>query len=62
MQLPTLGAGALGMAMMGPMGAVAVLNSDLGTGIRMAVPLAMLNSVMLCASKGILVKDGRRSK
>ena len=34
--LPTLGAGALGMAMMRPLGAVAVLNSDLGTGIRMA--------------------------
>ena len=60
--LPTLGAGALGMAMMGPMGAVAVLNSDLGTGIRMAVPLAMLSSLTLCASKGILVKDGRASK
>jgi heavy metal translocating P-type ATPase len=57
--LPTLGVGALGMAMMGPLGAVAVLNSDLGTGIRMAVPLAMLSSLTLCASKGILVKDGR---
>jgi Cu2+-exporting ATPase len=38
---------------------VAVLNSDLGTGIRMAAPLAMLSSLALCASKGILVKDGR---
>jgi heavy metal translocating P-type ATPase len=57
--LPTLGAGALGWAMIGPVGAVAVLNSDLGTGIRMAVPLAMLSSLTLCASKGILVKDGR---
>jgi len=57
--LPTLGVGALGMAMMGPLGAVAVLNSDLGTGIRMAVPLAMLSSLTLCATKGILVKDGR---
>ena len=45
--------------MMGPVGAVAVLNSDLGAGIRMAVPLAMLSSLTLCASKGILVKDGR---
>jgi heavy metal translocating P-type ATPase len=57
--LPTLGVGALGMATMGPMGAVAILNSDLGTGIRMAAPLAMLSSLTLCASKGILVKDGR---
>jgi len=44
---------------MGPFGAVAVLNSDFGTGIRMAAPLAMLSSLALCASKGILVKDGR---
>jgi Cu2+-exporting ATPase len=57
--IPTLGVGALGMATMGPLGAVAVLNSDLGTGIRMAAPLAMLSSLTLCASKGILVKDGR---
>jgi len=57
--IPTLGVGALGMATMGPIGAVAVLNSDLGTGIRMAGPLAMLSSLTLCASNGILVKDGR---
>ena len=44
---------------MGPFGAVAVLNSDFGTGIRMAAPLAMLSSLALCANKGILVKDGR---
>jgi Cu2+-exporting ATPase len=57
--IPTLAVGALGMATLGPAGAVAVLNSDLGTGIRMAAPLAMLSSLALCASKGILVKDGR---
>ena len=50
---------ASGMATMGPAGAVAVLNSDFGTGIRMAAPLAMLSSLALCANKGILVKDGR---
>ena len=57
--IPTLAIGAVGMATMGPGGAVAVLNSDFGTGIRMAAPLAMLSSLALCASKGILVKDGR---
>ena len=36
-----------------------MLNSDFGTGIRMAAPLAMLSSLALCANKGILVKDGR---
>ncbi|MGC8640209.1 MAG: heavy metal translocating P-type ATPase, partial [Isosphaeraceae bacterium] len=57
--IPTLSIGAVGLATMGPAGAVAVLNSDFGTGIRMAAPLAMLSSLALCASKGILVKDGR---
>jgi Cu2+-exporting ATPase len=57
--IPTLAIGGLGLATMGPVGAVAVLNSDLGTGIRMAAPLAMLSSLALCANKGILVKDGR---
>ncbi len=57
--IPTLAVGTLGMATMGPGGAVAVLNSDFGTGIRMAAPLAMLSSLALCAHKGILVKDGR---
>jgi Cu2+-exporting ATPase len=57
--IPTLAVGAFGMAAMGPGGAVAVLNSDFGTGIRMAAPLAMLSSLALCANKGILVKDGR---
>ena len=47
------------MATLGPAGAVAILNSDFGTGIRMAAPLAMLSSLALCAHKGILVKDGR---
>ena len=56
--IPTLTLGAIGMATMGPAGAVAVLKSDFGTGIRMAAPLAMLSSVALCADKGILVKDG----
>lgn len=57
--IPTLCLGALGMAAIGPQGATAVLNSDFGTGIRMAAPLGMLSSLALCAQHGILVKDGR---
>src|SRR5207302_10169723 len=57
--LPTLAIGGVALATIGPAGAVAVLNSDFGTGIRMAAPLAMLTSLTLCAHKGILVKDGR---
>lgn len=57
--LPTLAVGGLALASLGVPAAVAVLNSDLGTGIRMAAPLAMLSTLALCAQKGILVKDGR---
>lgn len=57
--IPTLAIASAALATIGPAGAVAVLNSDFGTGIRMAAPLAMLTSLTLCAHKGILVKDGR---
>jgi heavy metal translocating P-type ATPase len=57
--IPTLALGGLGLVTMGPGGATAVLNSDFGTGIRMAAPLGMLSSLALCAQHGILVKDGR---
>lgn len=57
--IPTLAMGGVAFTVLGPFGGVAVLNSDLGTGIRMAAPLAMLSSLALCAQKGILVKDGR---
>jgi heavy metal translocating P-type ATPase len=57
--IPTMALAGTALATIGPAGAVAVLNSDFGTGIRMAAPLAMLTSLTLCAHKGILVKDGR---
>jgi heavy metal translocating P-type ATPase len=57
--IPTLAVGALALGAMGPQGAAAVLNSDMGTGIRMAAPLAMLSTLALCAQRGVLVKDGR---
>jgi heavy metal translocating P-type ATPase len=56
---PTLALGALGLATVGVNGAAAVVNCDLGTGIRMAAPIAMLSSLTLSAEHGILVKDGR---
>jgi heavy metal translocating P-type ATPase len=57
--VPTLALGALGLATRGVGGAVAIINCDLGTGIRMAAPIGMLSSLTLCAQQGILVKDGR---
>ena len=56
---PTLALGALSLATRGVNSAVAVVNCDLGTGIRMAAPIAMLSSLTLCAQHGILVKSGR---
>jgi len=57
--IPALGLSGLAAGLVGPSGALAVINSDLGTGIRMAAPLGMLTSLTLCAQHGILVKDGR---
>lgn len=57
--IPTMVVSGIAFSTLGPFAGVAVLNSDLGTGIRMAAPLAMLSSLSLCAQKGILVKDGR---
>ncbi|MBV8190821.1 MAG: heavy metal translocating P-type ATPase [Alphaproteobacteria bacterium] len=57
--VPTLAVGGLALGTIGPQGAAAVLNSDMGTGIRMAAPLAMLSTLALCSQRGVLVKDGR---
>ncbi len=57
--VPTLALGALAAGTVGPGGAMAVINCDLGTGIRIAAPLGMLTCLNLCARQGIMVKDGR---
>jgi heavy metal translocating P-type ATPase len=57
--IPTLALAGLGLGTIGLSGATAIVNCDLGTGIRMAAPLGMLTSLTLCAQHGILVKDGR---
>jgi heavy metal translocating P-type ATPase len=57
--IPTLALASLGLGTIGINGAAAVVNCDLGTGIRMAAPLGMLTSLTLSAQHGILVKDGR---
>jgi heavy metal translocating P-type ATPase len=56
---PTLALGALAAGTVGMGGAMAVVNCDLGTGIRIAAPLGMLTCLNLCARQGIMVKDGR---
>lgn len=56
---PTLALGALGLATTGVNSATAIVNCDLGTGIRVAAPIGLLTSLTLAAELGILVKDGR---
>lgn len=56
---PTLALGALGLVATGANSATAIVNCDLGTGIRVAAPIGLLTSLTLCAELGILVKDGR---
>jgi heavy metal translocating P-type ATPase len=57
--VPALGISTVAASVVDPSAALAVINSEMGTGIRMAAPLGMLNSLTLCAQHGILVKDGR---
>ncbi|MGY2048786.1 heavy metal translocating P-type ATPase [Methylobacterium sp. JK268] len=57
--VPALGLSALAGGLLGPSAALAVINSDLGTGIRMAAPLAVVTSLSACIRSGILVKEGR---
>jgi len=57
--IPTLALSALAGSVMGVNGAMAVVNCDLGTGIRIAAPLGMLTCLNHCAQNGILIKDGR---
>ncbi|MCJ2136003.1 heavy metal translocating P-type ATPase [Methylobacterium sp. J-026] len=57
--VPALGVSALAGGLIGSSAALAVINSDLGTGIRMAAPLAVVTSLSACIRSGILVKQGR---
>jgi heavy metal translocating P-type ATPase len=56
---PSFGLAAIAGSVIDVSGALAVINSEMGTGIRMAAPLGMLTSLTACAQQGILVKDGR---
>ena len=60
--IPTLGVGALAMTTMGPIGAVAVLNSDLGTGIRMAAPWRCSARCRCARARGSWSRMGRHSR
>jgi Cu2+-exporting ATPase len=58
MVLPTLGLAGLGIATRGPGAALAIVNADYGTGIRVAAPASLLAHLAKAAKEGIIVKKG----
>ncbi|MDM8526211.1 heavy metal translocating P-type ATPase [Desulfococcaceae bacterium HSG8] len=57
--LPTLAAGVVALPLIGPVGALAVLNCYIGDYIRILAPLSTLSFLKTASMKGILIKDGR---
>lgn len=57
--VPTLAAGIAALPLTGPVGALAVLNSYIGSDVRILVPLSTLNFLKIASRDGILIKDGR---
>lgn len=57
--LPTLALGALALPLVGINGALGVLESSVGYGLRLTGPIGMLNYLRAAAHQGILIKDGR---
>ena len=57
--LPTLGLAGLGLFFLGPVSALAVVNSNYVAVMKVASPLAMLNFLQRASLAGILIKDGR---
>lgn len=57
--LPMLGLSAVAGLTMGAPSVVAILSCDFIEGMKMTVPLSMLNYLKLAAEQGILIKDGR---
>ena len=58
MVIPTLVLGALGVAVRGLSTGMAIINSDYGTGIRVAAPIALLTSLAIAMRNNILIKKG----
>lgn len=58
MVLPTLAMGSLAFLTRSPSAAMAVVNCDFGTGIRVAAPTAILGYLTIAAKKGIIIKRG----
>lgn len=56
---PTLMAGGVALATLGPVSGVAVVSCNFSEIIRVVAPLGVLNFLKLATDQGILIKDGR---
>jgi Cu2+-exporting ATPase len=54
-----LGITSLALLTVGPLGAIAILNTNFGYRIKLIAPLQTLNHLNLASQQGILIKDGR---
>ncbi len=57
--LPTLGLAGVAMAFLSPASALAVVNSNYVSVLKVASPLGMLNFLQRASQSGVLIKDGR---
>jgi Cu2+-exporting ATPase len=57
--LPTLIVSGLSLPILGPMGALAILNSHFGYRMTIVSPIGILTYLNLISKNGILIKDGR---
>lgn len=57
--LPTLAISAVALPLVGINGALGILESSIGYGLRLTGPISMLNYLQAAAHQGILIKDGR---
>jgi len=56
---PQLGITGLALLTVGPLGAMAILNSNFGYRVKLIAPLQTLTHLNLASKQGILIKDGR---
>lgn len=57
--IPTLAISALSVPLIGPMGALVILNAHFGYRLSVIGAISILNHLSLAGKKGVLIKDGR---
>ncbi|NJP07968.1 MAG: heavy metal translocating P-type ATPase [Chloroflexaceae bacterium] len=57
--LPTMVVSALALPLLGPMGALALMDSHFRYKLSFVVPLSLMNFLNIASQQGILIKDGR---